>query len=187
MEFLFTSFLIGIGLAMDSFAVSLGVGTGQSLMPRRSKLRLALYFGVFQTLMTALGWLAGHTIINIISAYDHWVAFGLLLFVGVRMIRAGFHPEQETYQSDPSKGGLLVLLSLATSMDALAVGLSMAVVGTPVIFPALVIGVVTFGLSLVGLFWGCQLGERFGKRMEIVGGLILIAIGLRVLWTHLVG
>jgi putative Mn2+ efflux pump MntP len=187
MEFLFTSILIGIGLAMDSFAVSLGVGTGQSLTTRRSKLRLALHFGVFQTLMTALGWLAGHTIVHIISAFDHWVAFGLLFFVGVRMIRAGFHPERETYRSDPSKGGLLVLLSLATSMDALAVGLSMAMMGSPVILPALVIGVVTFGMSLVGLFWGYQLGQRFGKRMEIVGGVILIAIGLRVLWTHLVG
>ena len=186
MEILFTSILVGIGLAMDAFAVSVGVGTGKSAPDNHSKLRLALHFGIFQGLMTILGWLLGSTIVNLISSFDHWIAFGLLLFVGVRMIRAGFHPEQETFQSDPSKGGMLVLLSLATSMDALAVGLSMAMITAQVILPAVIIGVVTFGLSVIGLYAGHQLGLRFGKRMEIVGGLILIGIGLRVVWTHLV-
>lgn len=186
MDALLTSLLVGIGLAMDAFAVSLGVGTGQSAPGRRSKIRLAFHFGVFQSGMTILGWLAGSTIVDLISSIDHWVAFGLLLFVGVRMIASGFHPDRPTYQRDPSKGGLMVLLSLATSMDALAVGLSMAMMGSPVLFPAVVIGVVTFSLSLVGIFTGHRLGEQFGKRMEILGGVILIGIGLRVLWTHLI-
>jgi putative Mn2+ efflux pump MntP len=182
---LYTSVLLGIGLAMDAFAVSLGVGTGQSAPGRRSKIRLAFHFGIFQGLMTFLGWLGGITIVSFISAIDHWIAFTLLLYVGVRMIRSGLHSEEQTFSRDPSKGGLMVLLSLATSMDALAVGLSMAVLGSPVIIPALVIGLVTFGISLLGIFSGHRLGMKFGKRMEITGGLILIAIGLRILWTHL--
>jgi putative Mn2+ efflux pump MntP len=185
LETLFTSVLVGIGLAMDAFAVSLGVGTGQSAPDRRSKIRLSFHFGIFQAGMTLLGWLGGVTVVNFISAVDHWVAFILLLFVGGRMIRTGLHPEQQSYHGDPSKGGLMVILSLATSMDALAVGLSMAVLRTPVLIPALVIGMVTFGLSLLGIFSGHRLGARFGKRMEILGGVILIGIGLRVLWTHL--
>jgi putative Mn2+ efflux pump MntP len=177
--------LLGIGLAMDAFAVSLGVGTGQSAPGRRSKIRLAFHFGIFQGLMTFLGWLGGVTIVSFISAVDHWIAFILLLFVGMRMIRSGLHPEKQTYSRDPSKGGLMVLLSLATSMDALAVGLSMAVLGSPVIIPALVIGLVTFAISLLGIFSGHRLGMEFGKRMEFVGGVILILIGTRILWTHL--
>ena len=126
MEMVFTSVLLGVGLAMDAFAVSLGVGTGNSAPMRRSKLRLALHFGIFQGLMTIVGWLLGSTVVDLIDQFDHWIAFGLLLLVGGRMISAGFKPEVETFNTDPSKGGLLILLSLATSMDALAVGLSMA-------------------------------------------------------------
>lgn len=185
MEMVFTSVLLGVGLAMDAFAVSLGVGTGNSAPMRRSKLRLALHFGIFQGLMTIVGWLLGSTVVDLIDQFDHWIAFGLLLLVGGRMISAGFKPEVETFNTDPSKGGLLILLSLATSMDALAVGLSMAMIGTSIIMPALIIGVVTFTLSSSGLFFGYMLGQKFGKRMEIVGGLILIAIGVRVVWTHL--
>jgi len=187
MESFVTAIALGVGLAMDAFAVSLGVGTSNNAPARRSKLRLAFHFGLFQALMTALGWLAGTTIVDWISAFDHWVAFGLLAFVGSRMVYSGLHPDQESFTSDPTRGGLMVVLSLATSMDALAVGLSMAVLGTPVLFPAVVIGVVTFGLSLVGLVFGCKLGEHFGKRMELLGGVILLGIGLRVLWMHLIG
>lgn len=170
---------------MDAFTVSLGIGTGQNANTRRAKLRLAYHFGLFQGGMTALGWLAGSTIEPYIRELDHWIAFALLAYVGVRMIRSGMKPGQESYRSDPSRGGLLVVLCLATSMDALAVGLSMAMLETQVLLPALIIGVVTFGLSLVGSTWGNQLGQRFGKRMEILGGVILIAIGARVLISHL--
>lgn len=181
----FTSFLLGVGLAMDAFTVSLCVSIANKALAQRSKARLAFHFGIFQGLMTVLGWLAGSTIVNIISAFDHWIAFGLLAVVGVRMIRSGLNPDGETFQSDPSRGGLMVMLSLATSMDALAVGFSMAMLESAVIVPALIIGVVTFGLSLIGVFFGCKLGAVFGKRMEVLGGLILIGIGLHVLWSHL--
>ena len=179
------SLLVAIGLAMDAFAVSLGVGTSNQAKLIRSKIRLASHFGIFQCGMTLLGWLGGNTIENLIRNFDHWIAFILLAFVGGRMIGSGLPPDEESYSSDPSKGGLLVVLSLATSIDALAVGLSMAMIGSPILIPSLIIGVVTFLLSIFGLFFGNQLGQRFGKRMEIVGGLILIGIGLRILITHL--
>jgi putative Mn2+ efflux pump MntP len=180
----FTTLTIAVGLAMDAFAVSLGIGTDENANNRRAKLRLAFHFGLFQAGMTLLGWLAGSTIERFIRDFDHWVAFGLLAYVGVRMIRSGFNSQKAAYTSDPSRGGLLVVLCLATSMDALAVGLSMAMIGYTVIFPALVIGLVTFGLSLLGSVWGNRLGHRFGKRMEILGGLILIGIGLRIVLSH---
>ena len=172
---------------MDAFTVSLGIGTSENARDRRSKFRLAFHFGLFQAGMTALGWVGGSTIERYIRQIDHWVAFALLAFVGTRMVISGLNAERVTYHTDPSRGGILVMLSFATSMDALAVGLSMAMIKQPILLPALIIGVVTYGLSMVGLIWGNQLGQRFGKRMEILGGLILISIGLRVLLSHLLG
>jgi len=170
---------------MDAMAVSLGIGTTGQAKDRRSKFRLAFHFGVFQTGMTLLGWLAGSTIATFIDSIDHWVAMALLGYVGVNMIRSGFNPQAETYASNPSKGGTLLMLCVATSLDALAVGLSMAMLKTSIIFPALLIGVVASALSAIGLLAGTRLGETFGKRMEIIGGLILIGIGVRVVLTHI--
>ncbi len=177
--------LIAIGMAMDAFAVSLGIGTTRRASLPRSIFRLSFHFGLFQFFMPILGWLAGNTIASLISQFDHWIAMGLLTFVGVRMIRSGLDPDSETYQSDPSRGGTLVMLSVATSIDAFAIGLSLAMLQVDILFPSVVIGVVTAGLSLTGLLIGHKLGTRFGKRMEILGGVILIGIGLRVLITHL--
>ncbi len=170
---------------MDAFAVSLGIGTTRRASLPRSIFRLSFHFGLFQFFMPILGWLAGNTIASLISQFDHWIAMGLLTFVGVRMIRSGLDPDSETYQSDPSRGGTLVMLSVATSIDAFAIGLSLAMLQVDILFPSVVIGVVTAGLSLTGLLIGHKLGTRFGKRMEILGGVILIGIGLRVLITHL--
>ncbi len=183
MEFL-TSLLIALGLAMDAFAVSLGIGTTGQAKDRRAKFRLAFHFGVFQAGMTLLGWLAGSTIANFINAFDHWIALVLLAYVGINMIRSGFDADGETYRTDPSKGKTLMMLCVATSLDAMAVGLSMAMIHTPVIFPSLIIGVVASGLSIFGLLAGHKLGEAFGKRMEILGGLILVGIGIRILLVH---
>lgn len=180
-----TSFLIAVGLAMDAFAVSLGVATAGAAKDRRSKFRLAWHFGVFQAGMTLLGWLAGNTVANFITAFDHWVALALLAYVGGGMIRSGLDPESECYSSDPSKGKFLMTLCVATSIDAMAVGLGMAMIGASVLFPSLVIGVVTLALSTIGLRVGNKLGEKFGKRMEIIGGLILIGIGIRVVLEHI--
>ena len=131
-------------------------------------------------MMTLLGWLAGSTIAGFISGVDHWVALGLLGYVGVNMVRSGFNQHGECYQENPSKGRTLMMLCVATSIDAMAVGLSMALVKTPVVYPSILIGVVTAGLSVFGLLAGTKLGETFGKRMEILGGLILICIGIRM-------
>jgi putative Mn2+ efflux pump MntP len=177
--------LIAVGLAMDAFAVSLGVGTTRFANSARSRFRLAWHFGLFQALMPALGWLAGSVVANFIAPFDHWIAFGLLAFVGVRMIRSGLSTGEESYQRDPSRGSTLILLSLATSIDAFAVGLSLAMLRVPIIYPIVVIGLVTGGLSLVGLLAGNGLGRTFGKRMEILGGIILIAIGIRIVISHL--
>lgn len=183
---LVASLLVAVGLAMDAFAVSLGIGTARRANNPRAKFRLSFHFGVFQTGMTLVGWLAGSTIVGFISEIDHWIALSLLAYVGINMIRSGFNADCESYQSDPSKGRTLMLLCVATSIDAMAVGLSMALLKTPVVFPALVIGVVTSGLSVFGLLAGNRLGETFGKRMEVMGGLILVGIGIRTLVTHLV-
>jgi len=183
-----TIFLIAIGLAMDCFAVSLGVGTAGTAVGLRPTFRLFFHFGLFQGGMTLLGWLAGKTVVSYIASVDHWVAFGLLVFVGARMILGGLRkPGQEPSIPDPSRGMTLVMLSVATSIDALAVGLSLALLDVNVFWAALLIGGVSAILSLVGLLLGNQLGLRFGKSMEILGGIILIGIGLRVLITHIIG
>lgn len=137
--------------------------------------------------MTLLGWAAGSSIATLISSVDHWVALALLAFVGARMIRSGLRPEEEAHKDDPSRGGSLLMICVATSIDALAVGIGLAMVETDIISPSLIIGVVTLGLSLFGLLAGGKLGERFGKRLEVVGGLILNGIGIRILLAHLGG
>jgi putative Mn2+ efflux pump MntP len=184
MEFLTLTF-IAIGLAMDAFTVSLGIGTAQQANDHRSKFRLAFHFGIFQMGMTILGWFAGSTIAGYIQAVDHWIAMALLGYVGGNMIRSGLNPDVETHHTNPSKGKLLVILSVATSIDAFAVGLSMAMLNAPWLVPSILIGVITLGLSSFGLLAGDRLGKKFGKRMEIIGGLILIGIGIRVLITHI--
>jgi manganese efflux pump family protein len=174
------TFLTAFGLAMDCFAVSLCAGANRQVVSPRSVLRLAFHFGLFQGLMTLLGWLAGSSISAYIAAFDHWVVLGLLGFVGVRMVRSGLDPNGEANCVDPTRGKTLVMLSLATSLDALAVGLSLAFLSVDIVTSAAVIGLVSLGMSVLGLVSGGWLGRLFGKRMEMIGGLVLIGIGLRV-------
>lgn len=181
-----TSLVIAVGLAMDAFAVSLGIGTTDAARTPRPIFRLSFHFGLFQGGMTLLGWLLGSTVAHLISAVDHWIALALLAFVGIRMIKSGFSPDEDRCGcADPSRGGTLVMLCVATSLDAMAVGLGMAMLSMNVWAASLLIGVVTLGLSLVGLLIGQSLGAHFGKKMEIVGGLILTGIGVRILLSHL--
>lgn len=182
---LITSFIIAVGLAMDAFAVSVGIGTSQQADNRQARFRLAFHFGFFQGGMTLLGWLAGSTIAGLINNFDHWIALALLAYVGIGMIRSGLKKDEESYLADPSRGRTLMVLCVATSIDALAVGLSMAMIDTPVLIPSIVIAVVTSVLSVIGLFAGKRLGDLFGKRMEILGGLILLGIGVRIVVSHL--
>jgi putative Mn2+ efflux pump MntP len=182
---LVTAFVVAVGLAMDCFAVSLGIGACGPIQNNRSKFRLAFHFGIFQAGMTLLGWVLGSVVAQYVSQIDHWIALALLSYVGINMIRSGLNTSEESYPTDPSRGRFLVMLSVATSIDAMAVGLSMAMLHTPVWVPSLIIGVVSLTLSIVGLMAGARLGEKFGKRMEIAGGVILILIGIRILITHL--
>ncbi len=180
-------FLIALSMAMDAFAVCLGAGTLNECMGPRPTFRLAFHFGWFQFLMPVLGWLAGTTIVRYIANYDHWVAFGLLGFVGVRMVRSGFGSAEEKSKTDPSRGWTLILLSIAVSIDALAVGFSLGMMNVIIWYPAAVIGVVTALVSWLGLRLGNKLGEKFGKRMEVIGGIVLLLIGARILIMHLTG
>ncbi|MCC6147632.1 MAG: manganese efflux pump [Anaerolineaceae bacterium] len=180
-----SSVLIAIGLAMDAFAVSMGVGTTEHSSKRRARIRLAFHFGVFQMGMAILGWAAGSTISGSLQRFDHWIAFCLLAYVGVMMIRSGSNSNGSSYCTDPCSGRLMMVLCVATSIDALAVGLSMAMINAPIVAPSITIGVITFALSLLGLSAGSRLGQKFGKRMEVFGGLLLNGIGLQILLTHL--
>jgi putative Mn2+ efflux pump MntP len=184
MDFL-SILLIALGLAMDAFAVALGVGTTRKHVWFRPGFRLSFHFGLFQFLMPVIGWTLGTTVVQFIASYDHWIAFGLLAYVGVRMIKESFGEGDNQNSSDPTRKGMLVMLAVATSIDAFAVGLSLAMLKIPILYPSIVIGVVAAAMTVVGLALGHQLGSKFGKRMELVGGLVLIGIGLRVLITHL--
>jgi putative Mn2+ efflux pump MntP len=176
---------IAIALAMDAFAVALGVGVIITPLTRRHYFRLGFHFGLFQAFMPIIGWLAGQTIQSYIVDYDHWIALALLASIGGHMIYEALHPEREERKDgDPTRGLRLVLLSVATSIDALAVGLSLAMLGVNIWFPALVIGLVACVFTLIGLRIGRRIGEVWGARVEIVGGTILILIGIKIVLEH---
>jgi len=176
---------IALALAMDAFAVALGVGVSVSPLTGRHFFRLGFHFGLFQALMPVIGWLAGRTVQTYIVDYDHWIAFGLLALVGVHMIFEAFHPEKEERQTgDPTRGYSLIFLSVATSIDALAVGLSLGMLDVTVWFPALIIGLVAGIFTVVGMLLGRKVGDRWGARVEILGGMVLVAIGLKIVIEH---
>ena len=178
---------LALALAMDALAVSLATGLSLRPVTAGQTFRLAFHFGLFQFLMPIAGWAAGETFVKFVAGYDHWLAFGLLLAVGGHMIVGSFLPEKPAgaRRRDPTRGLPLVVLSVATSLDALAVGLSFAALRTPILYPALVIGLVAFGLTAAGMRLGPLLGKAIGRRAELVGGLILIFIGVKILLDHL--
>jgi putative Mn2+ efflux pump MntP len=178
--------LIAVGLSADCFAVALGASTSAKGSSYLQMLRVSLAFGVSQAVMPVLGWLAGRTLVNLISDFDHWVAFTLLLIIGSRMIWESFHSkESEGPNRDISKGFTLLTLAVATSIDALAVGLSFAFLQVNIVMAVLTIGGVAFLITGVGFLAGRQAGQLLGERAETVGGIILIGIGIRILLTHL--
>lgn len=169
---------------MDTFAVSIAKGIVINHDRRRTALLLGGFFGGFQMLMPAIGWLVGQSFKEIIMGVDHWIAFGLLAFIGLKMIYDSTKKEKEIEEST-LKLHTLLILAIATSIDALMVGLSFAFLQTPIIEPIIAIGLITFLLSLSGFYFGCGLGRIFGNKIKIVGGLILIAIGLKILLDHI--
>lgn len=180
-----TLFGLALALAMDAFAVALGTGTVLSRLTGRHLFRLGFHFGLFQALMPVLGWLAGLTIIDWVQAWDHWIAFALLAFIGGRMIFEACSDDEKPDDRDPTRGLNMVMLSIATSIDALAVGFSLSVIGVSIWFPALIIGLVAGILTIIGMLIGKHIGDRWGARVEIIGGVVLIAIGSKILFEHL--
>ena len=180
-----TILLIAVGLAMDALAVSIVAGSVYQRLRVRHAIRMALFFGGFQALMPIIGSLAGLGLRSYISAYDHWIAFGLLAFVGGKMIYEAFAIESAEKNLDPSSLAVVLALSVATSIDALAVGVTLSLLGRSILSAAAVIGLVTFALSYAGVCIGKCFGHIFESKIEIIGGLLLIGIGVKILVEHL--
>lgn len=177
---------IAVGLSMDAFAVAIASGCSTKDVKLRQALRMALFFGVFQAVMPVIGWFAGLTFRGLISSFDHWVAFGLLALVGGKMIVEFFQGDKACEEKTcPMDIPNLFILAVATSIDALAIGLSLSLLNTPIAFPATFIGVVTFVISFAGVYIGKRFGDYLENKMELVGGIVLIAIGVKVLLEHL--
>ena len=181
----FEVFLIALGLAADAFAVSVVAGSTGATRGHRSMLRLSFHFGLFQFIMPILGWVAGFSIERYVQSFDHWIVFGLLVWVAVRMIRSARTDNDRIVQQDPSKGMMLVVLSIATSLDALAIGLSLALLRVSIWYPSVVIGVVTGTTSFLGILLGQRFSKKFGRMAAMIGGVLLILIGMRILFAHI--
>lgn len=177
-------FLIAVGLSMDAFAVAVCKGLAMPKMSWKGAAIVGLYFGGFQALMPFLGYLLGAGFKDAISAYDHWVAFILLALIGGNMIRESREDEEESLDASLSFRSM-VLLAIATSIDALAVGVTLAFLDVPLLSSVCFIGVVTFCLSLVGVKAGNVFGCKYKSKAEFVGGLVLILIGLKILLEHM--
>jgi len=175
---------VAVALAMDAFAVAVAAGISLDQLTKRRLFRLGFHFGLFQALMPIIGWFTGLAIHGLIEAFDHWVAFGLLAFIGIRMISGAFREGDDTMSTDPTKGWTLVFLSVATSIDAFAVGLTFAMIGSTIAVPALVIGIVAAVLTVVGMCLGRRIGILWGKRVEVIGGIVLVLIGARIVFEH---
>lgn len=176
--------LLAIGLSLDAFAVALGSATNGHVKGKRPAFRLSFHFALFQALMPVIGWIIGNRVNELVAIFDHWIAFILLLFIGAKMIYESFKHEKDSQRSDPTKGWSLVILSIATSIDALVVGFSLALIKMEIWYPSIIIGITTGVLSLIGIYFGIKLGSLFGKRMELLGGIIIIGIGIRILISH---
>jgi len=182
---LLTPVLIGIALSMDCLAVSLAIGTSTKTKLLNAAIIIALCFGGFQGGMTLLGWAAGTGLAVLITGFDHWVAFLLLAIIGGKMIYEGLGAGEEDENFTALRFAPVMVLSVATSIDALAVGVSFAVLQISIAWPAFIIGAVAFLFSFAGVLLGMKLKDLLGKRIEILGGLILIVIGLNILFNHL--
>ena len=181
----FELFLIGIGLSMDAFAVAICKGLGMERINKRDTLLLALFFGGFQALMPLTGYLLGSRFASYIERWDHWIAFVLLAFIGGNMIRESREQEEEEIEHGGSiRYRELFTLAVATSIDALAVGVSFAFLGVHIAPAVTLIGCTTFVLTLVGVWVGNLFGSRYKSRAELTGGIILILIGVKILLEH---
>jgi len=173
---------------MDAFAVAIAVGVQLKSIRFRQFFRLSFHFGLFQALMPVIGWSAGLSVRSLIESWDHWIAFGLLALIGGKMLKDAFSGKDETEQAvkDATRGMTMVLLSVATSIDALAVGFSLSIINEPILLPAAVIGIVALIFTVIGLHIGklAAGSSRISPYAEFLGGLVLLAIGLNILYEH---
>jgi putative Mn2+ efflux pump MntP len=179
--------LIAVSLSLDCFAVAVAGSISMPNVTRQQVLRVSFSFGFFQLAMLVVGWLLGQTLVDIVESFAHWVAFGLLVLVGARMIWESFESDENGRKSaDISKGLALLGLSIATSIDALAVGLSLAFLESRVLIAAIAIGSVAFLFTAAGFYFGKRIGGLLGRRAEVVGGIVLIGLGLRILLIEII-
>ncbi len=180
-----TVVLLGFGLAMDAFAVCMGYGVCQKKIIFKSAFRLALSTALFQMIMPLLGWISGNFLGRVVESVAPFISFGLLLVIGVKMIVESFKKEEDCDVTDISRGKALFIICFATSIDAFAAGISIGLIRIPLYFSIIVIGSITFGLSLLGVYLGRIAGAVFERWAEILGGIILIGIGIKILLTNL--
>ncbi len=177
--------LIAVGLSMDAFVVSIGKGITLTKISKKNMLVIAIFFGAFQAIMPLLGYLLGSTFSEYIVNYDHWIAFILLSLIGSSMIHEAITGEEE-YDSDAFRIKEIFILAIATSIDALAVGVTLALIpNVEIVSSVIIIGVITFILSYIGVVFGKKIGAKFGKIAEIFGGIVLISLGTKILIEHL--
>lgn len=176
--------VIAIALAMDATAVSIGVGTAMQNWQLRSMSRLSFHFGIFQFLMPILGWLVGSSVSSILQHFDHWIAFGLLSIVAGHMVYEAIH-EDNVNTTDSTSGMRMIVLSIATSIDAFAIGITFVALNIPILFPCIVIGLVCMVLSFAGGLIGYKTKKLVGKAAQLLGALILFLVGLRIIITHI--
>jgi putative Mn2+ efflux pump MntP len=181
-----TIIIMAVGLAMDAFAVSIASGAAYKQLQVKYALRMAVFFGGFQAVMPLIGALAGLSFKEYIVDYDHWVAFFILAAVGGKMIYESFKITEAGKNYSPSNILVLLALSVATSIDALAIGVTLSLVGSSIVTAVIVIGLVTFLLSYIGVILGKKFGHIFENKIEVVGGLVLIALGVKILFEHTV-
>lgn len=183
---LLTLLLIAIGLSFDTFAVSVSTGLVVCHIRFWQAVRVAVILAVFQGLMPCIGWILGRQVATFISEFDHWLAFVLLAFLGAKMIWESFEKEgKSTNNCNPLKLSIVVGMAIATSIDALVIGVSFAFLQMNILWAAFIIGLVTFLVSMLGMLFGKKVGNKLGKKMEVIGGILLIAIGLKILLEHL--
>ena len=181
-----TFIFIGLGLSFDSFAVSVSVGLMKREIRFLQAALIAFSLAFFQAFFPLIGWFIGNTLQDLIASVDHWIAFGLLFFIGIRMIIEGSRPDGHLRKFDPYKISVVVGLSIATSIDALVVGLSFGLLKLPILFPVIVIGAVTFIASMLGMLFGKNIPAKRSRQSLILGGIILSAIGIKILAEHTV-
>lgn len=176
--------LISIGLAMDAFAVSICKGLAMKVMSWKKAIIVGLYFGLFQALMPVMGFFLGTTFQEVVTKIDHWISFGLLSIIGINMLKEAFANNEENH-NDSVDFKTMLLLGVATSIDALAVGITFAFLRVNMVLAGLMIGIITFAICVIGVKIGNKFGDKYERKAETVGGIILIFIGIKILLEHL--